>query len=137
MSSRRNRMRAAVAAAALVAMACSTPSESLGPDNHVQVTNLVGHFELTADNIQNVTTVMTFTWENPGHYADIQHLSFMPHGTTKLIITDAADSVRYDSKLLYEQDDRTVGAGVPGMWTVKFTLDQSIGQIDVILDGSD
>jgi hypothetical protein len=127
----------AAAAAMLAAVACSNPAETLGPDNHVQVTNLVGHFELSADNIQNVTTVMTFSWENPGHYADIQHLSFMPHGTTKLIITDAADSVRYDSKLLYEQDDRTVGLGVPGTWTVKFTLDQSVGQIDVILDGSD
>ena len=89
--------------------ACENPPETLGPDNHVEVTNLVGHFQLTADNIQNVSTVMTFKWQNPGQYADIQHLSFIPHGTALLIIKDAADSVRYDGELLYELDDRDRG----------------------------
>ena len=116
--------------------ACANPSEKLGPDNHVEVTNLVGHFQLTADNIQNVSTVMTFKWQNPGQYADIQHLSFIPHGTALLIIKDAVDSVRYDGELLYELDDRTYGVGVPGEWTVTFSLDESVGQINVILDAA-
>lgn len=116
--------------------ACENPPETLGPDNHVEVTNLVGHFQLTADNIQNVSTVMTFKWQNPGQYADIQHLSFIPHGTALLIIKDAADSVRYDGELLYELDDRTVGIGVPGEWTVTFSLDESVGEINVILDAA-
>lgn len=130
-------LRLATLVGALVAAGCYIPEESLGPGNHVQVTNLVGHFQLTADNIQNVTTVLTFTWNNPERYADIQHLSFMPHGTTILIIKDAADSVRYEGKLLYQLDDRTVGEGTPGEWTVTFSLDRSVGQIDVILDASD
>jgi hypothetical protein len=117
-------------------LACSNPAETLGPNNHVKVTNLVGHFQLTADNIQNVTTEMSFKWQNPGQYADIQHLSFTPHGTSLLIIKDAADSVRYYGKLLYQLDDRTVGLGTPGEWTVTFSLDQSVGQIDVILDAA-
>ena len=116
------------------APACANPAETLGPNNHVEVTNLVGHFQLTADNIQNVSTVMTFKWQNPGQYADIQHLSFIPHGTALLIIKDAVDSVRYYGELLYELDDRTYGVGVPGEWTVTFSLDESVGQINVILD---
>jgi hypothetical protein len=120
----------------LAAPACSNPPETLGPNNHVEVTNLVGHFQLTADNIQNVSTVMTFKWQNPGQYAEIQHLSFIPHGEALLIIKDAADSVRYDGELLYELDDRTYGIGVPGEWTVTFSLDESVGQINVILDAA-
>lgn len=124
------------AAFALAMLGCSVPAESLGPNNHVQVTNQVGHFQLTADNIQNVTTELTFKWQNPEPFVDIQHFSFMPHGTTLLILKDAADSVRYEGKLLYNLEDRTVGAGLPGEWTVTFSLDESVGQIDVILDGS-
>jgi hypothetical protein len=60
------------------------------------VTNEVRHFQLTADNIQNVTTELTFAWQNPGIYAAIQHLSFTPHGTTLLIITDADGAEVYN-----------------------------------------
>jgi hypothetical protein len=129
--------RLAAAASLLVAAAvgCSNPSETLGPDNNVAVTNLVGHFHLTVDNIQNVTTRMTYTWQNPGVYAAIQHLSFMPHGTTLLIIKDADGTEVYNGKLLYELDDRTLN-GTPGQWTVIFSLDRSVGQIDVILDAA-
>ena len=122
-------------AGVLAGPACSNPSGTLGPDNHVQVTNLVGHFQLTADNIQNVTTTMVFRWQNPGIYAAIQHLSFAPHGTTLLIITDAAGTEVYNGKLLYEEDDRTLD-GVPGAWTVTFSLDKSVAQINVILDAA-
>ena len=129
------RGRAVAVMAILVGLSCENPAETLGPDNHVQVTNQVGHFQLTADNIQNVTTELTFAWENPGIYAAIQHLSFMPHGTTLLIITDADGVEVYNGKLLYQLDDRTLN-GTPGAWTVRFSLDKSVGQIDVILDAA-
>lgn len=129
--------RAAVASALVLAAiaGCDNPAETLGPNNNVRVTNLVGHFELTAEKIQNVTTTMTYAWQNPGIYAAIQHLSFMPHGTTLLIIKDADGKEVYNGKLLYELDDRTLD-GTPGDWTVTFSLDQSVGQIDVILDAA-
>jgi hypothetical protein len=129
--------RAAAAASVLLAfgVGCNNPAETLGPDNNVKVTNLVGHFELTADNIQNVTTRMTYAWQNPGVYAAIQHLSFTPHGTTLLIIKDADGTEVYNGKLLYELDDRTLD-GTPGEWTVIFSLNKSVGQIDVILDAA-
>ena len=127
--------RALAVAAVLVGISCDNPAETLGPDNHVEVTNEVGHFQLTADNIQNVTTELTFAWQNPGIYAAIQHLSFTPHGTTMLIITDADGTEVYNGKLLYQLDDRTLN-GTPGEWTVRFSLDQSVGQIDVILDAA-
>ncbi len=136
MTIRRSKRRLGVLTALtalLVGSACSTPSEVLGPDNHVTVTNLVGHFQLTADNIQNVTTTMTFTWQNPGTYAAIQHLSFAPHGTTLLIISDADGTEVYNGKLLYEEDDRSLD-GTPGAWTVTFSLDQTVAQINIILD---
>ncbi len=129
------RVLVASALALAATSGCSNPSETLGPDNHVTVTNLVGHFELTADNIQNVTTTLTYAWHNPGTYAAIQHLSFMPHGTTLLIISDADGAEVYNGKLLYELDDRTLN-GTPGQWTVTFSLDESVGQIDVILDAA-
>jgi hypothetical protein len=122
-------------AVTLAGGSCTNPAETLGPGNHVQVTNLVGHFQLTADNIQNVTTTMTFAWQNPGIYAAIQHLSFTPHGTTLLIIRDADGTEVYNGKLLYQLDDRTLN-GTPGGWTVTFSLDQSVGLIDVILDAA-
>lgn len=136
MTAHRAGRRCLALALLLAAPACENPPETLGADNHVEVTNLVGHFQLTVDDMQNVTTEMTFKWQNPGQYADIQHLSFIPHGTALLIIRDAADSVRYDGELLYELDDRTVGIGVPGEWTVTFSLDQSVGNVNVILDAA-
>lgn len=129
---------AAVAILAATLPGCSIPSETLGPNNHVKVTNLVGHFQLTADNIQNVTTELTFSWQNPGVYAVIEHRSFTPHGTTELIIKDAAGSVMYDGKLLEEDDERDdqTLSGIPGEWTVIFSLDQSVARIDVTLDAA-
>jgi len=114
---------------------CDNPAETLGPRNEVQVTNQVGHFELSVQDMQNVTTTMTYAWQNPGAYAAIQHLSFTPHGTTMLIIADASGTEVYRGKTLYQLEDRTLD-GVPGAWTVTFTLDQSVGNIDVILDAA-
>lgn len=128
-----------VAAAAWLALStvvgCDNPPETLGPKNDVQVTNLVGHFELSVQDMQNVTTTMTYAWQNPGVYAAIQHRSFTPHGTTMLIISDGNGVEVYRSKTLYQLDDRTLD-GAPGAWTVTFTLDQSVGNIDVILDAA-
>jgi hypothetical protein len=121
--------------AALGALGCSVPEETLGPDNHVNVVNLVGHLEYSADNIQNVTTTITITWQNPAPVAAIQHLSFTPHGTNLLVITDADGKEVYNGKLLYNLDDQTL-PGTPGAWTVQFRLGNSVGQIDVILDAS-
>ena len=71
-------------------------------------------------------------------YAVIEHRSFTPHGTTELIIKDAAGSVMYDAKLLEEDEDRDdqTLSGIPGEWTVIFSLDQSVARIDVTLDAA-
>lgn len=128
-------LRGAALLAALGILGCDIPEGTLGPDNHVNVVNQVGHFEYTADNIENVTTTITITWQNPAPVAAIQHLSFTPHGTNLLVITDADGQTVYNGKLLYNLDDRTL-AGTPGAWTVQFRLGKSVGQIDVILDAS-
>ena len=128
-----NLLRGVVLLAALGSLGCNIPEESLGTDNHVNVINQVGHFEYTADNIENVTTTITITWQNPAPIAAIQHLSFTPHGTNLLVITDADGTEVYNGKLLYNLDDQTL-PGTPGAWTVQFRLGNSVGQIDVILD---
>ncbi len=132
---RRGVVRLAAVLATLASLGCSEPYGMLGPDNHVNIVNLPGHLEYSADNIQNVTTTITISWQNPAPVAAIQHLSFTPHGTNQLVITDADGKTVYDGKLLYELDDRTL-AGTPGAWTVQFRLGNSVGQIDVILDAS-
>ena len=126
-------VRVAAMVGVLAALGCANPAETLGPDNNVNIVNLVGHFEWSADNIQNVTTTITVTWQNPAPIAAIQHLSFTPHGTNLLVITDAAGHEVYNGKLLYNLDDQTL-PGTPGAWTVQFRLGQSVGNIDVILD---
>ena len=130
-----NLIRGAALIAGLGMLGCDIPAETLGPDNHVNVVNQVGHFEYTADNIENVTTTITITWQNPAPIAAIQHLSFTPHGTNLLVITDADGKQVYNGKLLYQLDDQTL-PGTPGAWTVQFQLGKSVGQIDVILDAS-
>ena len=129
----RNLLRGAILLAALGSLGCDIPEGTLGPDNHVNVVNQVGHFEYSADNIENVTTTITITWQNPAPIAAIQHLSFTPHGTNLLVITDADGTEVYNGKLLYNLDDQTL-PGTPGAWTVQFRLGKSVGQIDVILD---
>jgi hypothetical protein len=133
---RRTVVRLAAVLATLASLGCSVgPDGMLGPDNHVNIVNQAGHLEYSADNLQNVTTTITITWQNPAPIAAIQHLSFTPHGTNQLVITDADGKTVYDEKLLYELDDQTL-AGTPGAWTVQFRLGNSVGQIDVILDAS-
>jgi len=129
--------RVVIAASLAVAFGagCSNPAETLGPKNDVQITNLVGHFQLTVDDMQNVTTTLTFPWNNPGTYATILHESFVPHGTTLLIVLDADGTEVYNGELLYQLEDRTLD-GAPGEWTVTFSLDKTVGQIDVTLDAA-
>ena len=62
-------------------------------------------------------------------------LSFAPHGTTLLILNDADGTEVYRQKLLYEEDDRSLD-GTPGEWTVTFSLDQTVAQINVIIDSA-
>lgn len=126
---------AAVLALPLAGLGCDNPPQTLGPENAVTVTNLSGHFQLTVQDMQNITTVMTFRWQNPGIYAAIDHQSFTPHGTTLLIVTDADGKEVYRGKTLYQLEDRTLD-GTPGTWTVQFSLDQSVGNIDVTLDAA-
>ena len=120
----------------LAVLACDNPPETLGPENAVTVTNQPGHFRLTIQDMQNITTTMTFQWDNPGVYATIDHQSFTPHGTTMLIVTDAAGQEDYRGKTLYQLEDRTLD-GTPGTWTVEFDFDKSVGRIDVTLDAAD
>jgi hypothetical protein len=83
-------------------------------------------------NLENVSQVDTFTWNNPDERATIYHQSFLPHGYALMVMFDGAGIV-VDSTLLEYQLTTQSRAGVPGTWTVLIIYTGAWGRAQVSL----
>jgi hypothetical protein len=88
----------------------------LQPENQETVSVSGDSVSYIASNMENVSQVATFTFNNPEERVTVIHQSFLPHGYALMVLFDAAGFV-VDSTLLEYELTTESRAGVPGTWT--------------------
>jgi len=108
-----------VGAALALGAACAEEAKPfLAPENNLTVVNQPDTFSLAVDDLKNVYTELSYTWENSEPRARVFHCSFLPHGEAHIVVTDAVGDTVYDREVLYRLEGITFFDGVPGDWTV-------------------
>lgn len=100
------------------------------PKNERTVSVVGDSLEYLVSNLENVSQVDTFTWNNPQERATIYHQSFLPHGYALMVMFDAVGSV-VDSTLLEYQLTTESRAGSPGTWTILIIYTGAWGRAQV------
>lgn len=130
-------LRPIAAVLTIAAFACAEDAKSgFGPENALAVINAADTFDLRVDDLKNVYAELSYTWDVTRPRARVFHCSFLPHGDTRLVVTDAAGDTVYDRPLLYRLEGATADGG-PGSWTVFVGFYGSVGAwADVVLDAT-
>lgn len=102
------------------------------PENDREVTVVGDSLMYIVSNLENVSQVDTFTWNNPSERSTIYHQSFLPHGYALMVMLDAVGSV-VDSTLLEYQLTTESRAGEPGTWTILIIYTGAFGRAQVSL----
>ena len=87
-----------------------------------EIVNVADSFSMQATGVKNVTTTVSYTWNNSATQATIDHSTTSDAGSAVLEIRDSAGTVVY-SKNLSPSLNEASSEGLAGDWTiqVKFT----------------
>lgn len=114
-------------AAVVVATACSSV-DSLSPFQP-EVMNAANNFQAQATGVTSASLVRSYTWQNSGARATVNHSTTTTAGTAKLLIRDAAGTVVYDKGLAASLNEPT-SSGVSGAWRIELTLTNYSGTMN-------
>jgi hypothetical protein len=118
MSAARIRVRTLSLALVLGSLAaCSDPLAPFQPE----VSNATDSFALQATGVSNVSSTTSYSWQNTGTRATINHSTTTTAGSAQLIVRDAAGAVVYDRALVPSLNEPTI-AGVAGTWSVQLRM---------------
>ena len=113
-----NRALVMAAALALSTVACSSnPILPFEPE----ITSATDNFQFQATGLADITTTQTYSWNNTGTQATINHSTVTTAGSAHLTVRDEAGAVVY-SKLLEPSLSEATAVGSPGTWTIVLTL---------------
>ena len=127
-SARRMFVGGALAVIVAAAAACGG-SNTLGPDNEVQVNNATDSFQWQASNMEEITETRTYTWTNTGTTANVDQSSSITGGSATLRVTDA-DGQQVYSRSLSEDGTFQTSQGTSGDWTVTVVLSDASGALN-------
>ncbi|MDP2858923.1 MAG: hypothetical protein Q8P50_13230 [Bacillota bacterium] len=106
---------------ALLAGACESSANLIGPENQLEVNNTTDTFQWQVSALSGVTQTLTYTWVNNGTIANVNQSSSPSSGSADLRILDAGGAQVY-SRGLEGNGTFQTGAGTAGRWTVTVTL---------------
>ena len=124
-----DRMNAVKMAVYLLSFALLIPViNGCGNDNNTalapfqpEVINDADAFQFQVTGADNVTTVVSYTWQNSGTQATVNHSSVISGGSATVTILDANQTQVYTSGLTASSNEPTT-AGTPGNWTIQVVL---------------
>ena len=87
-----------------------------------EIVNVADSFSMQATGVKNVTTTVSYTWNNSATRATIDHSTTSDAGSAVLEIRDSAGTVVYSENLSPSLNEAS-SEGLAGDWTiqVKFT----------------
>ena len=104
-----------------------------GDDNPVnsfspEISNITDTFIFRANNVYIVTETLTYSWNNTGDQATIEHLTGRSGGTATLVIFDADGTQVYSDELKSSVTEFTQ-QGNAGTWQVVVDLKEFSGSV--------
>lgn len=111
---------AAVFAMAIIVIASGCSSDTSNPITSVfepEIINDATAFQFQVTDARNVTTVVSYQWQNPQAAASIDHSTALTAGSAVLTLFDADSTQVYTSGLLASGTDVS-DAGTAGTWIV-------------------
>lgn len=94
-----------------------------------EVSNAVDNFQLQATNVATVTATRTYTWQNTGTRATVNHSTMLSAGSIRLTVRDAAGTTVYDKGLVPSLNEPT-STGTAGTWTIVLTMTGYSGTVN-------
>jgi hypothetical protein len=87
-----------------------------------EIVNVADSFSMQATGVKNVTTTVSYTWNNSATRATIDHSTTSDSGSAVLEIRDSAGTIVYNETLSPSLNEEST-EGLAGNWTiqVKFT----------------
>jgi hypothetical protein len=107
-------------AVVLGAGAVSCSSNPLAPFQP-EINNATDTFQLQATGVTGVTSTQSYSWNNTGTRATINHSTTTTAGSAQLTIRDAAGTVVYTKALAPSLNEATA-TGTAGTWTIVLTM---------------
>jgi len=94
-----------------------------------EVTSATDNFQLQATGVKNRTATLTYSWNNTGTRAKVNHSTTTTAGSARLIIEGDGGTQVYD-KLLVPSGVDTTTAGVAGAWRIRLVLSRYSGTLN-------
>jgi hypothetical protein len=94
-----------------------------------EITNVADNFQLQATGVTNVTATRTYTWQNSGTRATINHSTTLAAGTIHLTMRDGAGTVVYDKDLVPSLTEPSA-QGTAGNWTIVVRMTDYSGSVN-------
>ena len=94
-----------------------------------EIINETDAFQFQVTNAENVTTVVSYAWQNTGTQATVNHSSAVNSGSATVTILDAQQTEVYSGGLVASANEPTV-AGEAGAWTIQVVLMDCSGTLN-------
>jgi hypothetical protein len=111
---------------ALLLTGCEDSSTGIGPENQLEVTNMVDQFQFQLTALNDVSDSRGYNWENTGTQATIDISEAISGGSATLTILDAAGTVMYEADIAGDGDG-TTPVGLSGTWRIEVVLAGTTG----------
>jgi hypothetical protein len=111
-----------------ILVGCGKDKAPLGPFEP-EVSNIQDNFQFQATALENVSTSVTYDWENTGISANIDQSCEISSGAAAVTVLDADGTQVYVGNL---QDDGSFSSaeGVTGMWSVRVDIYNVYGTLN-------
>ncbi len=123
-----------IAVAFLISMAwltgCSDSSTPPPPPGiQPEIINITDSFEYQVQSIDGYSGTASYTWQNSGTTAAVDHSSVVSTGVGTLVVLDA-DGTEVYSDVLTDSGSLVTQTGTAGAWTVKITYATFSGTVN-------
>lgn len=118
-----------VAALGLAAGCGSNEPETPLAPFQPEIVNNPDNFAFQATGVQNVSTTLSYVWQNSGARAIVNHSSAIVNGSAIVTVYDSNDSLVYTNGLLASGDEQST-IGTTGSWHIVVTLNSCSGTLN-------
>jgi len=117
----------ALAALALLVLACGSdnPLAPFSPE----VNNVADNFQFQITDATNVTTTVSYNWDNSGTLANVNQSCAITGGTAVLTVYDA-DTTQVYTRNLADNGTFPTTAGTTGTWIIRVSLSNLSGTLN-------
>lgn len=129
----RSSLEATIALFALISMVwlsgCSDSSTQPPPGIQPEIVNITDSFEYQIQSISGYSGTASYTWQNSGTAAAVDHSSVVSAGVGTLVVLDA-QGVEVYSDALSDSGSFVTQAGTAGAWTIEVTYTTFSGTVN-------